>query len=210
MIKSIIFDLGGVFVSLDRAKCLDAFTNKLGFNDFGDYLSAYAQSGFFALYEDGAIDSKEFRDFVREHSTNKEASDSVIDEALGDFLVDIKREKVEMLIKLKERYNLYLLSNINPIAWAKSKRLFRENGYGEIEVFFDKLYLSYEMKCSKPGDKIFQKLIEDAGINPSETLFVDDAPANIETGLKFGLNSLLYNVEDSLPEKVMEALSDSK
>ena len=57
MIKTLIFDLGGVLVSLNRERCLENFSKNLGFDNFGDYLNAYAQKGFFAKYENGDIDS---------------------------------------------------------------------------------------------------------------------------------------------------------
>ena len=53
MIKNLIFDLGGVLVSLDRERCLGNFAKDLGFENFGDYLNAYAQKGFFAEFENG-------------------------------------------------------------------------------------------------------------------------------------------------------------
>lgn len=206
MIKNIIFDMGGVLVSLDRRRCVRAFANDLGFADFGDYLSAYVQSGFFALYEDGAINTARFRDHVRVHSTNHEATDEMIDNALASFLTEIKKEKFELLMNLKEDYNLILLSNNNPIAWAKSNELMKEVGGVTFADIFSKIFLSFEMKCSKPGEEIYNKLIEECDINPEETLFIDDAKANIETAENLGFYCLLYNVEDSLPVKVTAAL----
>ena len=75
MIKNLIFDLGGVLVSLDRKRCLDNFSEKLGFDDFGEYLNPYAQKGFFAKFENGDIDAAQFRDTVREHCTKEGVTD---------------------------------------------------------------------------------------------------------------------------------------
>ena len=41
---------------------------------------------------------------------------------------------------------------------------------------------------TKPNPEIFKHLIEDSGIIPSETLFIDDSPANIATGKTLGMH----------------------
>jgi putative hydrolase of the HAD superfamily len=209
MIKTIIFDLGGVLVSLNKERCLNAFSNSLQFPNFGDYLNPYAQSGFFAKFENGDISSAEFRDIIRERSSAKELSDKQIDDALCAFLTDVDPKKVTMLLELKKKYRLLLLSNNNPIAWEGCKTLFKEASGGiAIDDVFDNLYLSYQMNLSKPGEAIFNELLIKEGILPHESLFIDDAPKNIETAKKLGFNVLLYNVEEDLCCKVAEILSN--
>ncbi len=206
MIKNLIFDLGGVLVSLNRERCLENFSRDLGFDNFGDYLNAYAQKGFFAKFESGEIDSEQFRNEVRSRCKKDGVTDSMIDSALNSFLVCVDSYKVELLLELKEKYNLLLLSNVNPIAWSRCCELFLQ-AYGvDIEDVFEKLYLSYEMGCSKPGNEIFENLIADSGIVPQETLFIDDAAANIEKGKEFGLQGLLYDVTVNLRERVYKEL----
>ena len=57
--------------------------------------------------------------------------------------------------------------------------------------YFDKIYISYQMKCTKPDLKIYRMMIEDAGINPSESLFIDDSKLNIHAASECGLSVLL-------------------
>lgn len=208
MIKNLIFDLGGVLVSLNRERCLGNFSSQLGFHNMGDYLNAYAQKGFFAKFENGDIDAPQFRDIVREHCTKEGVADEMIDYTLNTFLTVIDPYKVQLLLELKEKYNLYLLSNINPIAWKRCCELFLEAGGVDIEDVFEKLYLSYRLNASKPGTLIYEKLLADSQALPAETLFIDDSAANIETGLQMGLNVLLYDVNDNLREKVVEKLKE--
>ena len=206
MIKNLIFDLGGVLVSLDRQRCLDNFSSQLGFDNFGYYLNAYAQKGFFAEFESGDINAEQFRNQVKERCTKEGITDQMIDTALNSFLTHVDPYKVKLLTELKQKYNLLLLSNVNPIAWKRCCELFLE-AYGvDIEDVFEKLYLSYKMKCSKPGNEIFEKLIADSGIVPGETLFIDDSAANIAKGCEFGLQGLLYDVKNNLEEEVYKVL----
>ena len=115
---------------------------------------------------------------------------------------------MKLLLDLKEKYNLYLLSNVNPIAWKKCCELFFQAQGVDIEDVFEKLYLSYEQKASKPGKLIYEKVLEDSGIVPGESLFIDDSAANIETGREMGLNVLLYNVDTNLEEEVYASLKE--
>lgn len=208
MIKNLVVDLGGVLVSLDRARVLENFSKILGFDDFGNYIDPYAQKGFFAKFENGDIDSDEFREIVKGHCTKEGITDELIDSTLNTFLTCVAPDKVELLLELRKKYNLYLLSNVNPIAWKECVKLFYQAKGVDIEDVFDKCYLSFEMNASKPGKQIFQMLIADSGINPQESLFIDDSAANIETGKEMGLQCLLYDVNTDLCEKVNCALKE--
>jgi len=87
------------------------------------------------------------------------------------------------VLKLRERYNVYLLSNTNPIiqeGWARTNE-FTSAGR-PIGAYFDKMYTSYEVGVTKPDRRIFDYMIKDSGLIPAETLFVDDGKSNIEVG----------------------------
>ena len=93
-------------------------------------------------------------------------------------------------MKLREEYNVYLLSNTNPIiqeGWARTSE-FTPAGR-PIGAYFDKMYTSYEVGVTKPDPKIFEYMIRDSGLNPSETLFVDDGKSNIEIARQLGFET---------------------
>ena len=53
-----------------------------------------------------------------------------------------------------------MLSNTNDIMMEYIKNNhFKQQGLS-IDSYFDQLFLSHEMKCSKPGLDIYQKMIE--------------------------------------------------
>ena len=43
----------------------------------------------------------------------------------------------------------------------------------------------------KPDPGIFQFMLDDAGILPAETLFLDDSPANIAAAAQLGIQTML-------------------
>ncbi len=188
MIKNIVFDLGGVLVPLNRAACEEAF-KAIGFNDFGKMLNEYVQGGFFLDYEKGLLTTKEFRDILRGYIKG-EVSDIQIDKAMGSFLEQIPAERLDLLLSLKQRFKIYMLSNTNEIAMSVVKPFF-DRGNLSIENYFDKLFLSYEMRMAKPDSEIFISMSQIADFIPDETLFIDDAPANIETACSLGYKTLL-------------------
>lgn len=172
MIKNIVFDLGGVIVPLNREACNTAFSN-IGFKDFDKILNNYVQEGFFLQYEKGEISSEEFRRIIRGKMLpqyNNSVTDKDIDSALGAFLDEIPKERIELLISLKNNYNLFMLSNTNPIAISFVTNLFRKAGK-EMDECFNQIFLSYKMKMAKPNKEIFTSMIEQANLIPSETLF---------------------------------------
>lgn len=211
MIKNLVFDLGGVIVPLNRIACLRAFDDVVGYKDFGQLLNSYRQVGFFDNFEQGKISAKKFRQIIRASASPikdgkaRIVTDREIDYSLNCFLCDIPQDKIETLLFYKGDYRLFLLSNTNPIGMNKCRRLFMDKGY-KIQEIFEKQFLSYKMKMAKPGEEIFRKMIKDANILPEETLYIDDSPANIETGRSLGFHVVLYNPKEDLYGKISEYL----
>lgn len=184
-IKNIIFDLGGVVIDLDRQRCVDSFT-AIGFPDADNLIDFYHPADFFNKLERGLIGVEEVCDIIRQKA-QKEISNEDICRAYSDFLVEIPIYKLRMIESLRKRgFKIYALSNINPIVMPKTRKLFEADGK-TMEDYFDKPYLSFEMKCLKPEPEIFEMLISDSGIDPAQTLFIDDSERNIMVGKEFGL-----------------------
>ena len=60
--------------------------------------------------------------------------------------------------------------------------------YG-VDDYFEKAFLSQEMHMKKPDDEIFQQVINDATIDPNDTLFIDDLEVNCEAAERNGIHS---------------------
>ena len=185
MIKNIVFDLGGVLIDLDRDCAVKRF-EQIGVEDAEQLIDAYEQKGIFLEVENGMIDSDEFCCKLSEH-TGKQLSLEDIKWAWMGFVVDVPQYKLDYLLELRKSYRIFLLSNTNPIvqSWARS-RDFSPAGL-PVSDYFDKMYTSYEAGVTKPAPAIFEFMIKDAGLNPEETLFVDDGSQNIAvaSGMKF-------------------------
>lgn len=195
-IKAIIFDLGGVVLDLDRGRCIENF-HSLGVNGIESFLNDYLPAGFLLQLEKGKISPEEFRNEIRKF-TPKNLTDKQIDEAFCSFLVDIPVERLQLLLELRKRFKLYLLSNTNVIHMDFCKKnFFQWNGY-QLKDFFDKCYFSYEMGLAKPDPRIFTTLLEDAKLQPQECLFLDDGIKNIEEASKLGIQTHLVKEGEDL------------
>ncbi len=188
-IKTIIFDLGGVLYDLDRQRCVDSL-EKAGLTNINSLLTDYKQAGIFQQLEDGTIGQDEFYDSLRKIS-GKSISNEAIKAAWESFLVEIPDYKLDLVLKLRQKFKIFMLSNTNEIHFEEAiPKAFEKNGK-TINDYFDRLYLSYQMKVSKPNRRIFEDLVNDAGIKPEEALFIDDSPDNIRVADEMGFKTYL-------------------
>ena len=195
-IKNIVFDLGGVLITLDRSEAVNRF-KEAGLENSEELLNAYHQKGIFLDLEEGKLSREEFYEAVCKEA-GKFVAKETIDHGWMGFMKEVPKYKMVMLEELRQKgYRLYLLSNTNPVImeWAFSPA-FSPQGK-TIDEYFDKLYLSYQIGCTKPNPEIFQYMFNDSGIIPSESLFIDDGKANVEMGKQLGMKTYLAeNGED--------------
>ena len=174
-------------IDLDRQRCLDNF-KKLGMPDTEVVLDIYHQQDFFQQYEKGLITTAEFRDVIRE-KIGKPVTDARIDEAWNSFLVNIPTYKLDLLLNLRKDYVVYLLSNTNELHWQWSCQHAFPYKTFRVEDYFEHIFLSYEMKMAKPDAEIFRRVLDETGIVPQETLFIDDSDANCRTAETLGIST---------------------
>lgn len=189
MIRTIIFDLGGVIVTLDQPQAVRRFM-EIGLKDADRRLDPYTQSGMFGDLERGKISAEEFRqEFSR--LAGKEVTYEECRYGWLGYVKEVPRRNLEALRKLRaDGYRLVLLSNTNPymMSWVNSPD-FDGNGHS-IGDYMDACYLSYQLGCMKPDEHFFQKVIEAEQTPPSEMLFLDDGPRNVEAAEKLGIHTL--------------------
>lgn len=185
VIKNIVFDLGGVIMTLDPAEALRRF-KALGLSDAERYLDAYTQSGIFGNLEEGKITAEDFRSKLSSLTGHELTFDECKHAWLG-YRKDVPQRNLDLLKELRTKgYRLILLSNTNPFMmdWALSSDF---DGKGSsLNDYFDALYLSYRLGIMKPAPDFFRQVLDNENILPEETLFVDDGPRNVEAAGKLG------------------------
>lgn len=189
MIKNIIFDLGGVIMTISHDEALRRF-KELGLTDAERHLDPYTQSGIFGDVEEGKITAEEFRSSLSRLVGRELTFDECMHAWLG-YRKDVPKRNLDALTDLRSKgYRLILLSNTNPfmMSWALSNDF--DGGTASLEDYFDSLYLSYRIGRMKPDPGFFQAVLDNERILPEESLFVDDGPRNIEAARKLGFMTL--------------------
>ncbi|MCI5818293.1 MAG: HAD family phosphatase [Paraprevotella sp.] len=202
MIRNIVFDLGGVIMTICQEEAIKRFKS-IGLKNVEDYLNPYTQTDIFGDIEEGKISAEQFRAKLSE-LIGKEVTYEECKFAWLGYRQDVPLRNLDILRKLKAQgYKLILLSNTNPfmMSWGLSGE-FDGNG-NSLESYFDSLYLSYKLGVMKPNKKIFQYIIDNEKIQPGESLFIDDGERNINAARLLGFKTLCpINGEDWTKELI--------
>ena len=200
LLKNIILDLGGVLLDIDYHRTKKAFED-LGFHEFDKMYSQYSADAVFTKLETGAISNPAFFETMMNRSGGH-IPEQAISKAWNAMLLNFREATLDFLIGLSKNYSLYLLSNTNAIHMAAFDRIFTaQTGKASLDDYFTKAYYSHEVGLRKPNEDIFEFILKDAGINASESLFVDDSYNNIETASRLGFETHLL-----LPGEKVETL----
>lgn len=192
MIKNIILDFGDVFINLDKPAIAREMV-KFGFSGITPELSLL-----FLAYEKGALDSQKFLEQVSGYFP--EAKEDNLIQAWNAILKDFPDERLTFLEQLAEenQHRLFLLSNTNDLHIECVKQQMGMEKFNRFKNAFEVFYLSYEMGMSKPDAEIFEFVLEQNDLTPSETLFVDDTKENTDAAAELGIQTwnLLVGQED--------------
>lgn len=187
-IKNIMFDLGGVIMTIDQSSAVRRFT-EIGIRDAATRLDPYTQTGIFGELEEGLITADDFISKLSEIAGRQLTFDEC-KYAWRGYTKEVPMRNIKALDDLRRQgYRLILLSNTNPFMmhWATSSE-FSGDGRSILD-FFDSTYMSYKMRMMKPDERIFRQIIEREQLLPQETLFVDDGEKNLAVARTFGFNT---------------------
>lgn len=203
-IKNIIFDLGGVIINIDFQYTFEAFA-RLGNTDILSTLKKFEDLDVFKRYEKGEFSDADLRNLLKKEF-NTELSDAQIDKAWNALLLDIPKERVELIQRLKQKYRVFLLSNTNHIHIQEvNKILYRSTGIASLDDLFHTAYYSYKMKMGKPNVEIYEYVLQDQGLKPGETVFIDDNKDNISGALQAGIKTIHVEAPDTILELLKNA-----
>lgn len=202
-LRNLVFDLGGVLYAIDPPR---ATRKLLGFMPESARKTPEAwflegQALFDAL-EAGHISPAEFRDQLR-NSHGLQASDAAIDTAWNSLLIGVLPGRAEAIADLKGRYRLILLSNTNLI-----HQIALRDECAPLFAHFERLFFSYEMGLRKPAPIIYTTALQEMGMDPAESLFIDDNRDNVRGAEDAGLRGYhLAAHSDIAWDALMESLA---
>ena len=201
-IKNIIFDLGGVILDIDETIVYKEL-EKMGIST-----SELAQSKEFidimSKFDTGIYTAPTFRKKTKALLGQEKMTDQRFDAIWNAMLLDIPRERIEAIEKVKKHYKIFLMSNSNVIHYDLYVRdLQLRFGYHEFDELFNKSYFSFAEHLEKPDPRFFELILDHEGLLPEETLFIDDTAANIEVAKSLGIKT--YHIRrDELVRNLFE------
>lgn len=188
-IDNIIFDFGGVIHDIRYENVGEAFIRH-GITNLGTFYSKDFQTPEMDQFEKGLLSPTEYRDYIR-HATGHNLSDKDIDDIVNAILIDVPSERVELLIRLRKHYKVFLFSNTNQINYdCFTARLRDKFGFDIFERCFDAAYFSHFMHCRKPSPEGFRLIIAEQHLDPDNTLFIDDIAKNLDGARAAGIHGL--------------------
>ncbi|WP_316810730.1 HAD family phosphatase [Pedobacter heparinus] len=204
-IKNIIFDYGNVIFEIDFKKAQEALL-QLGIDNSPEFFAHKSHHQLFNDFETAAISPSEFRAGIRKAASNNDLTDQEIDDAWNSLLIGVPPGIHDVLLKVKQKYRTFLLSNNNETHYNYIvDYLKKEFGMDDNSELFEKAYYSQQMFLRKPNVEIFEQVIKENALDPNETLFIDDSPQHIEGAKLAGLHTLLMTRH---PKELEQVLTD--
>lgn len=107
---------------------------------------------------------------------------------------------LQYIKKLKEKYPLVLLSNIDPTTYDGICQEL------DLQDYFDSQFLSFRLKKNKMHTEVLNEIVSQYGVKPSECLFIDDYQGNVDKGNQFGFHSIRFINNDETIKMIDEHL----
>lgn len=178
MIKTLLFDFGDVFLTLDKSATQN-YLKRFGVEKFNNEIQTKNEA-----YEMGLLPTK---DFISYYTTKfPQLSELDFTHAWNSMLIDFPTHKLNFIKNLAadKQFELILLSNTNAmhIDWVEENIKI----FSEFKSCFDAFYLSHEIELRKPDPAIFKFILENHYRKPEEILFIDDTKENTDAADKLG------------------------
>lgn len=187
-IRNIIFDLGDVIMDISIEGTLARLSEKSGLS-VQDIRNLYWSSEIFLNYEKGLFTDLDFFKGVRD-LMKMDLSFDEFKLIWNGMLLRIPFDRLDLLLKIRSSYRIFLLSNTNSLHLEEFTRMIKTvSPHRTIEDYFEKCYFSHLVGMRKPEKEIFQLVLTENNILPQETLFLDDNINNVKGALNAGLHS---------------------
>jgi HAD superfamily hydrolase (TIGR01549 family) len=189
MVKAIIFDLWGTLVEQGVWSPIKQVSNILKIRmPFSDYVvrmqKAMMLNPFNGLREAFLELGEEF---------NMDITNTEMDELIGMWnkawmLAKPYGEVIEVLDRLKGKYQLVLVANTNKFSVEKVIEKF------SLDKYFDKIFLSYQLGMTKNVAGFFDKVIEELNLEAKDCVMVGDSiQSDILPAKSFGMQAVLVD-----------------
>ncbi len=190
MIKNVVFDIGNVFVQWSPPEVIRRCFDLAPDSAENRARTMLLRSPLWLRLNRGEVTQAEAElAYQAEHGLTKEEAAALLFHAMDHQELIDGTEAIARRLQ-SAGYRLFALTdNVREIvAHLKSRYEFWE--------LFNGAVVSAEVGMLKPHDGIFRHLIETFGLEPAETVFLDDVQGNVDGALRVGLQARLFTTAD--------------
>ncbi|MDX5339954.1 MAG: HAD family phosphatase [Cyclobacteriaceae bacterium] len=185
----LIFDLGNVIIDIDYQRSLN-YIKSLVSKNLHHQVDSFYLTDFHKDYEKGKIDSGTFRKQVNAYF-EQNWTDSEVDHLWNSLLGNIPAPRIDFLRKLKNHYQIGILSNTNEIHIEAVNEMLRENfGMDSFHYLADHVFYSHEMGLAKPQKEIYQTMLDRLNTQSEKVIFFDDLEVNVLGARACGIEAI--------------------
>ena len=192
MTNTIIFDFGGVLVDWDPHRLYD---KHFGSREKADWFLANICTMTWNAQMDGG---KPFAEGIAELTAEHPEWSKEI-RMYFDRWIEMMGEELPGMRALLEDLKAHGLRLLGLTNWSSETFCQVRHRYPVFDIL-DGMLVSGEEHLLKPDKAIFRRLIEKFSLNPSECLFIDDNPFNVEGANAAGLPAILFPGAEKLRE----------
>lgn len=194
-IDVVIFDLGEVLIDLDYPKVIQGFSNAAKKN-LHEIRELVVTAPILQEFEVGKLSPMEFRSQINDLLNAHLDADS-FDAIWNSMLKSISISRMELVEKVGEHFETYILSNTNAIHEAHFNQMIKEVlGKPSLYDFVDNAFLSHEIGLRKPNLECYEYVIDDIQADPDKVLFLDDRLDNVMGAMATGIKAIQITNSD--------------
>ena len=209
-ITTLIFDLGGVIINIDPSLTIKEFN--LFAKKNGDILNSLDYKlfesnemiNFFFDFEKGLISENNFRNSLN-NLIGINLDNNNFDIIWNKLILSINYNIVDLIISLKNKFNVFVLSNTNSIHEKFFNNLFIKKYNLGLKDIFHKVYYSHEIHFRKPEIEIYKLILDQNNFLGDEVIFFDDIDENLIASKKLNFNTFQVLEIDKF-EKFLKSL----
>lgn len=186
MIKTIIFDLGGVYFTDGTSKAVKKVSQKynLSSQEVSDFFGTKNKIG--RLYRQGRLTSQQFWETFQKHFKIKVNKNDIIKQ----WILSYKplRGNIELLKKLRKKgLKIYFLSDN-----VKERSQILQRKYNFLKDFDSGVFSHDAGITKKDGYGIFKLVLRKTGNVSDNVVFIDDKEDYFKTARELGMNAVHY------------------
>ena len=193
MIRAIFIDFGGVIVRTEDHEPRARQAEKLGMTSRDLEKIVFESESAQRASTGEILEEAHWQAVADTLGVNRAEADKITATFFSGDRVDIIL--VNYLRSLRPEHKVCLVSN----AWSGLRAFITRQKFDDI---FDDMVISAEVGVTKPDARIYRLALEKLGVQPEESVFLDDVLVNVEAARTVGMSGIHF----TRPEKALEEL----